>query len=272
MGTEGTNPFDSFKSEDLMNLRRAAALLEAPGFFIHMTNWLGTPVEAGLKRLPQGAQAVIQDATHAALTKALDLALATLDPGSREESSNWLHKLAVGATGAAGGFFGLAGLAVELPVSTGIMLRSIADVARSEGENLHEVESRLACLEVFAFGGRSDRDDASESSYLIVRALLAREIVQSVEYLAERGLAKESGPVLLRLITRIAQRFGVQVGEKAAAEALPILGAVGGATLNLLFMDHFQDMARGHFIYRRLERNYGAMKVELAYRQILSGQ
>jgi hypothetical protein len=59
-------------------------------------------------------------------------------------------------SGAIGGAFGLTALAVELPLSTAIMLRSIADIARSEGEDLTMVESRLACLEVFALGGRSD--------------------------------------------------------------------------------------------------------------------
>ena len=262
---------DPLRPDHRQDLLRAAALLESPGFLIRAANWLGAPLEAGLKRLPPGAQAAIQGAAQVALTKALDLALTTLDPDARQGSRDWMHKLAVTATGAAGGFFGLAGLAVELPLSTGLMLRSIADVARSEGEDLHRVEARLACLEVFALGGRSGGDDAAESSYLIVRALLAREIALSVEYLAERGAAREGAPALLRLILPIAERFGVQVGEKAAAEAVPVLGAAGGAAINLLFMDHFQDMARGHFIYRRLERAYGADVVAAAYRGLLEG-
>lgn len=69
----------------------------------------------------------------------------------------------------------------------------------------------------------------------------------------------------MRFLTRIAARFGVNVSEKAAAQAIPVLGAGGGAVINLLFMDHFQDMARGHFIVRRLERTYGAPVVETAY-------
>ena len=37
------------------------------------------------------------------------------------------------------------------------------------------------------------------------------------------------------------------------------------AVINLLFIDHFQDIARGHFIVRRLERTYGADIVKQAY-------
>ena len=44
-----------------------------------------------------------------------------------------------------------------------------------------------------------------------------------------------------------------------------MLGAVAGATLNTLFTGYYQDMARGHFIVRRLERRYGFETVRLAY-------
>ena len=46
------------------------------------------------------------------------------------------------ASGAAGGAFGLATLPLELPVSTVIMLRSIADIAISEGEDLSSRKPR----------------------------------------------------------------------------------------------------------------------------------
>jgi hypothetical protein len=37
----------------------------------------------------------------------------------------------------------------------------------------------------------------------------------------------------------------------------PVVGAVGGAAVNLIFMNHFQRIAEGHFTIRRLERIYG---------------
>ena len=45
------------------------------------------------------------------------------------------------------------------------------------------------------------------------------------------------------------------MSEKLAAQAAPILGAIGGAAVNAAFADHFQTLARGHFIVRRLERD-----------------
>jgi hypothetical protein len=50
--------------------------------------------------------------------------------------------------------------------------------------------------------------------------------------------------------------------------AIPIVGAAGGATINYLFIDHFQAMSRGHFAIRRLERRYGEEAVKAAYEGI----
>jgi hypothetical protein len=36
-------------------------------------------------------------------------------------------------------------------------------------------------------------------------------------------------------------------------------------------MDHFQEMARGHFVVRRLERKYGPELVQANYEAILRG-
>ena len=123
--------------------------------------------------LPAAASRQIHRATGAALDRALSVALRTMD-ADPDPPSDWLHRLAVGATGAGGGAFGLAGLAVELPVSTTIMLRAIADHARAQGEDLARPEPRLQCLSVFAYGSPRAADDAADAGYFAVRAALAR--------------------------------------------------------------------------------------------------
>ena len=70
---------------------------------------------------------------------------------------------------------------------------------------------------------------------------------------------------------QVATRFSVQVSEKAAAQAVPVIGAAGGALINTLFMSHFQDAARGHFVVRRLERLYGGEVVREAYAALPKG-
>ena len=252
-------------AQEMKDLFYAKSLLENPGFTARIANIIGTPIEKGFKLLPKNWSDVVSKASKAALTTALQVAVATLGARKSVKSSERFHKILVGASGGIGGVFGLAALPIELPVSTTIMLRSIADIARSEGHSLSSMPTRLTCLEVFALGGRSGRDDAAESSYWAVRAALARAVSEAASYMAQRSVLEKSAPAVVRLIAAISSRFGVVVSEQLAAKAVPIVGAAGGTVINVLFMDHFQDMARGHFIVKRLEAKYGVDVVRSTY-------
>jgi hypothetical protein len=241
--------------------------LENPSLAARITNAVGTPVGKLLNALPPGASGAINTVVAKAMKKSLDVAVNGLSRSGGKPPANRSLRTAVGATGAAGGFFGLPALALELPVTTTLMLRSIADIARSEGEDLSQPEPRLACMEVFALGGGGS-PKATESTYYAVRTVLARAVSEAAKYIAERGIAEEGAPILIRLISAIAARFGIVVSEKVAAAAVPVVGALGGATVNLIFMNHFQDMAQGHFAIRRLERIYGAEVVRGEYEAI----
>jgi len=243
----------------------AKSLLENPGLAAKITNFIGTPIEKGLDLLPDDWSKNIAKVTEKSLIKASDAAIFTMKDIPGEGSSNIWHKLGVAVSGGVGGFFGLAAIAVELPISTSIMLRSIADIARSEGESITTPETQMACLEVFALGGPSDLDDGSESGYFAIRAALAKSVAEAAEFILKKGITDEAAPILIKLIAKIAEKFGVQVTQKAAAQAVPAIGAAGGAIINTLFIDHFQDMARGHFIVRKLERVYGYEVVKDAY-------
>jgi hypothetical protein len=148
------------------------------------------------------------------------------------------------------------------------MLRSIAQIAREEGEDLSQPEAALACIEVFAPGGRGPGVAALDSSYFAVRSVLAKTVSESARFILQRGITDETAPILVRLIMQIAARFGVVVSQKLAAQAIPIIGAVGGATVNVAFTEHFQTLARGHFTVRRLERAYGADVVRFEYERL----
>jgi hypothetical protein len=263
--TKGTDDMISLSHEDGEALRQAKSLLEHPSLGAKITSIIGIPIEKGFALLPAKWSEVVSYATNTALKQALNIALLTVDDRGIRASSDLLHKIAVATSGAAGGLFGLPALAVELPVSTTVMLRSIADIARSEGERLASPEAKLACLEVFAFGGPSQSDNATKTGYFAIRASLARAVSEAAQHLAQKGVAQEGAPAIVRFLTQVASRFGVAVSEKLAAQAVPVMGAIGGALINSVFMDHFQDMARGHFIIRRLERTYDPELIKNAY-------
>lgn len=262
-----TNADNQLSAEHLNNLREAKLILENPGFAIKASNLIGKPVEKGIELLPATWQDKVGEFTRDALMVALKGALLTMGKDA-SACYPWWHKVAATVTGAAGGFFGLPALAVELPVSTTIMCRSIADIARSHGECLEDVRTKLACIEVFALGGPQAADNASETTYFAMRAALGRAVTEATEYLAAHTVAEEGAPALVRLVVIVAARFQVQVTEKAAAQAIPILGAMFGGAVNYLFIDHFQDMSRGHFAVRSLERIYGPEIVKSTYERI----
>jgi hypothetical protein len=252
--------------EELSDLKTAKGLLENPGLAARVSTLVGTPVEVMLKKLPSSVHGTIQSATRTAIEKALDVAILTMKDGyEKEPSSDLWHKLAAGTSGAVGGFFGLPALALELPVSTTIILRSIADIARSEGEDLRQPDIRLQCLQVLALGGTSKSDDVAEAGYFAARAALAKAVSEAAEHLAKKGLTHQGAPAVVRLISQIAARFSIVVSEKVAAQAVPVVGALGGAAINTLFMNHYQDMGRGHFIVRRLERLHGQEEIRRLY-------
>ena len=92
-------------------------------------------------------------------------------------------------------------------------------------------------------------------SVILCRPQLGENIGSAARAMKNFGLTD------LRLVT---PRDGWP-NEKAAAMAIPIIGAIGGGGINLLFIDHFQDMSRGHFVVRKLERKYGADLVRTTY-------
>src|ERR1700722_18438132 len=261
--------------EDLDTLRRAKEALESPSLTMKLASVVGSPIEKLMARMPNIAQEKIDDATQAALKKCLQLALRTLGKTSidgvvlpSEKPHNLMHKLAVATTGAAGGAFGLFALPVELPVTTTLMFRSICDIARSEGEDLSSIDAQLQCLTVLGMGGASKADDDADYGYFIMRGALAQAVSKASSEIATKGFSAHGSAALLRLLNTIASRFSVQASEQIAAKSIPAIGAVLGAMVNTVFMDHFQLVAHGHFTVRRLERQYGTELVESAYQTI----
>jgi len=245
------------EKKDRNDLRTAVNLLENPGVSIRLINLLGYPIEAIIKVLPRWIGQAIGNTATEAVGTAFYVALSTMEKKSHSRPFRLIHQAMVLVSGTMGGFFGLPGLIVELPISTTLMLRSIADIARSEGEDLSSVDTHLACITVFALGGRSRGDNAAEAAYYAVRAALTRTLSEAAEFIAQRGVVEEGTPIVIRVMANLASRFGVIVTDKMAVEMIPILGAIGGASINLLFISHFQSAARGHFTVRRLERKYG---------------
>ncbi|WP_127159675.1 EcsC family protein [Xanthomonas arboricola] len=264
---------------DYADLKKAVELLETPSITARISNLIGSPIEYFVAKLPKSASKKINGIVVAAMNKSASAALWSLENEPGRTSSTKINKLYAAASGAAGGAFGFFALGVELPIATTIMMRAVADVARSEGFDLDDFDTKQACIEVFALGGNSNSDDSADTGYYAVRGFttqtmqaLSKELAELATKQTTSGLqrftAEQSGKWLATLIEKVAARFGIVVTEKFAAQAVPIVGAVTGASINLLFTDFYQDMARGHFIVKRLENSYGFDDVKKEYQRI----
>ncbi|MFY9210567.1 MAG: EcsC family protein [Aestuariivita sp.] len=222
-----TRPLDVDKEMRAIAARYRAAA--GPG--IQVLNLLGGQAENLLDRLPDPVRARLDVATQSALVIAMDAA-----ESSRRavpDQAGWLNTVVATAMGAAGGFGGLPTALVELPVTTTVLLRTIQGVAAEQGFDPSTEGVRFDCLTVFGSAGPLAHDDGADLGFLSVRLAL-------------------SGRAMQKMIAAVAPRLGAALGQKLAAQTVPVLGAVAGAATNYAFTNYYQQMAHVHFRLRRL--------------------
>ena len=277
---------------DLMDrafIAAAVRKLERPGRFVEFLNTMGKPAEALINHLPAWASARVERAVQRTLVDAVGWAAKSLDGSLHADekhvsalsnavvkSRGAMHVTAAAILGGVSGAFGVAALPFELPVTTLVILRSIAAIARDFDANLDDPTTRLECVSVLSLGGPAISDDAMESSYLTSRVGLALLLRDAGRFIAgkstvqlSQALARGAAPEVTRLIGAIAGRLGYLAIDLAYAELVPIVGAVGGAALNGYFANFFNQIAYYHFGLRRLERLYGEDTIQSIYRSEL---
>lgn len=274
-------PDPKLSSTEFEKLREAIAYLDSPSLLMRLANIAGVPAQKLLELAP----AKVTEITDDALRKAMDWSIATVTTSAKfnelenahrmSRSNAFWHRLAATVSGGVGGAFGLAGLAIELPLTTVIMFRSIASIAKELGQDLNDPSVRLECLSVFSMGGAKPSDDSMDSAYLSSRLTMASLIREASSFLAGRtpqavadALAKGSAPKLLALISRIGAQFNIVVSQKFLAQSVPLIGGVSGALINNAFAGHFNTVARHHFTIREMERRYGEEAVQMLIRRI----
>ena len=214
---------------------------------IQVLNVIGGRAEALLDRLPDGVRGRLEAGTQHALETAMGAAHRSR--GVVGTQPGWLSRAVTTAMGAAGGFGGLPSALAELPITTTILLRAIQDVASEYGFDPAEEGVRFDCVQVFAAAGPLDHDDGADLAFLTTRVAVTGKAMQA-------------------LISKVAPRLSVVLGQKLAAQTVPVLGAAAGAATNYAFTSYYQQMAHVHFGLRRLaiEANMSHADVLEAFR------
>lgn len=237
--------------EDMALMREAARILIAEkGLAFRMGSFLGDQTEgvvnAAGRLLLNNSGFSARKIVEMSLERLYDAATRGMDTVSLAEelaatSAGRRHRLVSTLSGAATGFMGLPGMVVDIPLTTGLMLRSIAGIARSLGEDPMTEEGRRACLEVFALSEHRDGFEG-QAGYWAARAALSRFGVEG-------------------LMRQVAGALGIAFSQRFLSRLVPVVGAAAGGTLNYSFMGYYQQMARMHFILRRMERSYDRAQV-----------
>lgn len=221
----------------------AFAYGKANGPFVKLVNRLGGGMESQMQRLPASVRAELERAVSQALHKAHGLAAVgrrAPDLGPRGAT------YAAMASGAIGGAAGLAGSLVELPVTITVMLHAIRSEAAAAGYDPDDPQVRLACIEVFSAGSPLRGDDGINTAFLSARLAM-------------------TGGTLQKVLAVVVPRLAVVFGQKLAAQAVPVLGALTGAALNAAFLNYYRELARIRFRLMRLAEVHGAEKVLAAF-------
>lgn len=203
----------------------------AGGVGVQMLNLLGGTAEDLLDRLP----APLRDGLEGATERALLLATQAAD-GSRRavpDQKEWVNTAVTTAMGAAGGFGGLPTALAELPVTTTVLLRAIQGVAAERGFDPSAEDVRFDSVRVFSAAGPLASDDGADLGFLSARLAL-------------------TGGTMEKLIASVAPRLAAVLGQKLAAQAVPVLGALAGAGTNYVYTRYYQQIAHVHFGLRRL--------------------
>ena len=228
-------------------LQRAVKNLENPDFAARLADYAGRPISRALQLMPKPAADRFNQVVEAAILRSLNIAIRSIEPNSKRPPAQRASSLLAGISGGVSGFFGVAALPIELPVTTTLMLRAIADIARHHGEDLSTLEARLACVEVFAL--RRVRRHAQDRRRLLRLACADQSYRgRCNRYLSRAGCCRYVRAGGQQPRYQIAARFGIVVSERSAASALPVLGAVGGATVNVIFMKSLST--RGPWTFR----------------------
>ena len=203
----------------------------AGGLGISLLNTLGTQADTLLDRLPGPVRDRLMDATVEALTHAMNAAhkSRSIVP----DQAHWLNQSVTAAMGAAGGFGGLPTALAEVPVTTTLLLRVIQGIAAEHGFDPDAENVRFDCVHVFSSAGPLEHDDGADLAFLSARMALTGVGAQAI-------------------VARVAPKLAAVLGQKLAAQAVPVMGAIAGAATNYAYTRYYTDMAHVHFGLRRL--------------------
>ncbi|WP_157966446.1 EcsC family protein [Oceanibium sediminis] len=244
---------DAFRAAPPSLIPRMARSVSRPVGFL--TNRLipAEMVEAALLSADWAAGASIR---KAAITH--DFADLTACEEAAADIRRWALGYAVTGGGAAGAF-GLLGLAVDVPATITLALRTVRLTGLCYGFGADSRAEKVFILDVLGLAGANSRDERQQAI-----ARLARE---------QADMAPDTWTKIVRLsgqsagslaaTRRVAATLGVNLSTRKMAQLAPVIGAAVGASVNAAFQNDVAAAARFAYRNRWLAENEALIDGEI---------
>lgn len=211
--------------------------------------------------IPDTVKLSVSDAIEASLWHIYDAAELTQsrDDSAKKQIMGWelpevlrvskqkkFNQIAAAVAGAIGGAGGLATTIVELPVTIGLIFREIQLVSKKYDKDPASDEGKWECLSVFLTGTSLEHDDTVGIGFIDKKVVL-------------------HGAAIKKLIDSVAPQLLKVLGPKLVSP--PVIGAVTGGGLNLIYMDYYRRLAHVNFQLAGLSPRFDKADVQAEFKR-----
>ena len=175
-----------------------------------------------------------------------------------DELANSIHNWAIGlavAQGGAAGAAGIIGLALDIPAIIMLALRSIHKIGLCYGYECHSEMDKnfaLGILSASSANSMSEKIEALATLRSIEVTISKQKRKAMAEKAAGRQLSKEGGIIAIK---NLAKQLGINLTKRKAMQAVPVIGAAIGASVNGWYLKDVGWAARRAFQERWLVHN-----------------
>lgn len=175
-----------------------------------------------------------------------------------DKLANEVHNWAIATLGTEGGVtgtFGIAGMAVDVPMVITFALRTIHKIGLCYGYKAVTLEDRQFVFSVMSIAGANTMHEKNIAIAYLKR-LNVILVKQAWKKMAEKAVGnKFCGEAMLITVRNLAKQLGINITRRKALQAIPVIGAGVGAAMNIAFINDISWAARRCFQERWLIDN-----------------
>jgi hypothetical protein len=175
-----------------------------------------------------------------------------------DQLANEIHNWAIGiasAEGVGSGMCGIYGLAMDIPFVITFALRTIHKIGLCYGYRNKDEKGKTFVLALLSAASANTVNEKAEAVKLLraIDVMIAKQTMKTVvEKAVQQQIGKEA--VLLSM-KNLGRQLGINITERKVLQAIPVIGAAVGGSVNAWFINDVAWAARRAFQERWLIEN-----------------